>query len=232
MLGPPKELWPTTLAVVILCSSACNRDAIEVSTSYDKSVDFAAFHSFFVVTADPSPGASPPPAAYNEINRAAVVSAVTFELSDLGLAQVGDRSEADVVAVPYVNQSSYVDYRVYYPNYWGPSYWGYGWGRGYGGYGYGGYPRTVPVRYEVGNLLIDVVRPTGTDGVAAPTDQLVFSGTAEAVVRGSGANLLPLIDDAVQRIFAEWPSATNSPVPSTDGDAGTPSGDLPNRLPF
>lgn len=167
---------------------------IDVSGTYDESVDFSAYKTYAIVQADDDPkDERTPPAAYLESNRIAVIQSIMHEMAARGY--ILDTSNPDLRISPFVRLRD-IDVTVAQP-YWYDYYYGYYWG-----YGYPWYTWDV-VHLEEGTLIIDAVDVGIPDD--PEDDKLVFRGHATGILPPQPTDISNQIPGIVAKIFRFWP---------------------------
>lgn len=139
-LGLPRRTAMRLLLLGVLALAACTETKPRVAIDYDKSTQFASFHSFTVlVRPHPSMNSSP-------LVEQRTYDAIRQGLSAKGFRFVSDLDEADLAVDFSVGAQDRLDVQSYPSNFAGP------WGAGPWGWG-----NQVDVRqYQEGTLAIDM----------------------------------------------------------------------------
>lgn len=188
---------PALLLFGALLLSACT-SVPQVRTSGAADVDIAAFRTFGFID-NPSTDR----AGYQTLISQQLAFSTRRELEVRGLQFVADSAAADLLINFYIDLTDRFRVRNTGPAWRGPSYWHYRYGL-YGPWrGHRHWPTHSAMDVEQvtqGTLSVDVVD--------ARNNTLVWEGVATRRVTQQTLNDLgPALDDAVHRIFAEFPIA-------------------------
>lgn len=179
-----KMFGGAVLATALVLGGA-TAQAQHVSTDYNHSTDFSAFHTFSIYKVHAS----------NGIVEDRIRQDIADTLREKGLQQVESGGDVAITAIGDVKNQQ--EYSTFYDGF-GPGWgWGGGW-YGWGGGGWGGGPATTTV-YNIpkGTLAIDVFD--------AHTHQLVFRGTATQTVSKHGSTNARNTAKDVTKIFDKLP---------------------------
>jgi hypothetical protein len=167
--------WIGTAGLALLGSAAAAQD---IAYDYDRSVDFAAFHTYAWVRGT---------VLNDELNHRRIVAAVDSQLKLKGLRLVAAADSADVLVAYHASFNRDLEIR--------------GFSSGWGGYRFGG-NRSGSARVDhilVGTLIVDLVEARGRT--------IVWRGSAtkEIDVDASPERRERNIHRAVERIFKNYP---------------------------
>ena len=178
-----------THSLIILSAAAFTAcSTVSVQTDYDKTANFQKYETYALAPAEAGPGLSPS-------SKAALRDTLRTEMAKKGFAEATTGTPDIAIARHIFTEektavNEYTDW-----GYSSGSYWPYG----YGSYGtWAAAPQThlQVSQYTSGTLILDFVD--------TKTNQLVFRGTGNAVVKGPEANA-DKITEAVIRIVADFP---------------------------
>jgi hypothetical protein len=159
----------------------------------NEDVDFSTYQTFDLV--DPMAGepeedagvsdaGDDAPLELDEINDQ-ILTEIENQMTELGLTR--DEADPDLKVSYYVNENSSETSVTFYDYFYG-YYWGYE------------FTWTVNIEYDAGTMIIDVV------DVGQSPNVLAFRGTAEGVLAGNQDVRLIQMRNAVDAVFAGWPS--------------------------
>src|SRR5882762_5835489 len=179
------NLLAVTGAVASL-TAACAY-SIKATTDYDRSVNFASYRNFTMVTGNSSG---------NPVSDQRVAAEVATTLTAKGWKEVpADQAQASVVV--HTATKTKHTYQTFYDGYgWG----GWGWRR-WAGMGLGG-STTYVQDYKVGSVVVDIFD--------AKTKEGIWHGHATDVLSGSAPENAKINQQAVAKMFASFPPGTNA----------------------
>ncbi len=175
-----------TLLVITAVFSGCS--TLEVMTTKADGTDLSQYKTFGFSLKKP-PVANP--AYFNEINQNRVKKAISSQLANRGY-KVDENPDLVISIYLKIEDKQSV---VTYPTYYG--------GRGYYGY-YGGYSHawnSTTINYTQGTLIVDLVD--------SEKQKLIWQGVAADTVNGKGKNTGKKINEAITKMFKEFPVQLN-----------------------
>jgi len=177
------NLLAVTGAVALL-TAACAY-GIKATTDYDRSVKFASYGNFTMVTGNSSG---------NPVSDRRVAAEVATALTTKGWKEVpADQAQASVV-VHTASRTKHT-YQTFYDG-WG----GWGWRRrGWGGLGGA---TTYEEDYRLGSVVVDIFD--------AKTKEAIWHGHATGVLSGKAPENAQINEQAVAKMFASFPPGTNA----------------------
>lgn len=185
-------IYITLLFFLAGCSSS---GGIKTSYDFNPATDFSAYQTFAWISQQPFMGGDP---GVSALTRQRVQNTIRDRLIAMNYQFVSDPMAADFVVSFTIGSRQEIKVDTY------PSTWSGGWGRGAGYWGrgyYGGYSGTeVRVReYTEGQLAIDIFD--------VKTKEPSWHGTAtKRITSKEKDDPLPLIQEAVARILAQFPA--------------------------
>jgi hypothetical protein len=167
---------PGALALACALAAACS--TLNVSTDYDRTVDFTRFRTFEMRMDQ---------GMRNQLMRGRAESAIVRELEAKGLRRVDDHADLWVAVHARTSREKQID----------TTRFGYGWGRW--GYWGGGVSTTTVRQVPVGTVIVDLV-----DGAER---KLVWQAVASDVLdsRATAAERDEAMNKAMAKVFAEYP---------------------------
>ena len=179
------------LLIVVAGLLALPASAQKVYVDFDKSVDFSQYKTFAWKAPDEASLAEESPLMHERVK-----SAIMSQLTSGGLTE--DTSDPDLYVTYHTSSKEQVQFNTTHMGYG----YGDGWGwdpywDGYGGIGMGSSTTTAHT-YEVGTLIIDIWD--------AKTNNAVFRGSAEGVVKANPEKAAKQIEKAVAKIGKKFES--------------------------
>lgn len=153
---------------------ACS--TMTVQTDYDHTINWSQFHTFQIAEGTKDPVT---------FTQKRIEDGITTQLTSKGWQAV--TSNPDIVVYTHVVLSHEKQWNA-------TSTGGFGY-RGWGGMG-GGMATATQTTIPIGTLIVDMVNPK--------TNEMVWRGTAQDQVSGTGADK-GQVDQAMQKLFANFP---------------------------
>lgn len=180
---------PSLLALSLMFTGGCSEgysyaDALEIETEVNPALDFSQYQRFQII--NPVEELYDEPPEQLEGVNLGILDGIEAELENAGLVQTD--VEPQLVVSPYVTIEPTDEFQAGVFGY----YWGYD------------YSWAEAREHEAGVLVIDVV-DIG-DPLDADDDVLAFRGIAWNIEGDSQEGVRALIRDALQQMFAEFPT--------------------------
>jgi len=175
-----KIILSNLFILYIFILSGCS--TLNVTTDYDKSIDFSKYKTFNFYTLKISESVS-------QLNQERILKSIKNEMVKKGFVEKGDAPDVQVNVTAILQDKQSVSTNTYgYGGYYRP----YGWGGGYGA------TTSVSVyNYKDGSLIIDVIDAT--------TQKLVWQGIGNKEIDSPSKNPDVTIQNAVTKIMYNFP---------------------------
>jgi len=167
------------VAVGVLSATACGY-AIKTTTDYDRTVNFANYHTFVVMKGNSSGNPLLDQRATDDVRQA---------LTSKGWAEVPDGQGGAAVVIHAATKIKH-QYETFYDN-WG----GWGWRR-WGGIGT---QTTFVEDYKVGTVVVDIFD--------AKSKQAIWHGVATGALPGNATGNAKVTAQAIDKMFRTFPPA-------------------------
>ncbi len=181
-----------TQLLIILCAAAITGcSTVSVTTDYDKTADFGQYRTYAFASSDKGPSLSPS-------IEAALRETLRTEMARKGFAEA-TTGTPDIAVVKHAFTEDKTAVHEFTDGGYSPGiFWPYGYGR-YSTWVAAPQTHLQISQYSSGTLILDFVD--------TKTNQLVFRGTGNAVLKGPETNARK-IAEAVTRIVADFPERT------------------------